>query len=215
MVVGTPTYMSPEQFDNTWVDARSDVYSLGVVLFELLTGQPPFHAGTIIGVAMMHKSDLPPSTQSIRADVPGWLDRIVLKCLEKRPERRFPSAAALAAELRRPRDRKSALRKLPSGDFVVEDDGDSGGFALVLQSDAEKTGWAPGIVLRYYDRYYKLESVLPPGSPEPRWAYQFRHLLQTEVIRTLVDYREDCAQRAKHVTSFKSRVTQLFRRGSS
>ena len=214
MVVGTPTYMSPEQFDNAWIDARSDVYSLGVVLFELLTGRPPFHAGTIIGVAMMHKSDLPPSTQSIRADVPGWLDRIVLKCLEKRPERRFTSAAALAAELRRPRDRKAALRRLPSGDFVVEDDGDCGGFALALQSEAEKTGWAPGMVLRYYDRYYKLEGVLSPAPPEARWTYQFRHLLQTEVIRTLVDYREDCAQRTKHVTSLKSQVSKLFRFGS-
>jgi serine/threonine protein kinase len=197
MIVGTPTYMSPEQFDNTWVDERSDVYSLGVVLFELLTGRPPFSAGTVIGVAMMHKSDLPPSTLSIRDDVPAWLDRIVLKCLEKRPEKRFTSAAALATELRRLRDRKSALRRLPSGDFVVEDDGETGGWALVLQSDAEKTGWKVGMVLRYYDRYYKLLEVIAPEGSDGRWTYQFKHLPQTEAIRTLVDYRDDCAQRQR------------------
>ena len=196
MIVGTPTYMSPEQFDNTWVDERSDIYSLGIVLFELLTGRPPFAASTVIGVAMMHKNDLPPSTLSIREDVPGWLDRIVLKCLEKRPDKRFASAAALADELRRPRDRKSSVRRLPSGDLVVEDDGDTGGWALVLQSESEKTGWASGMVLRYYDRYYKLHNRLTPAEGG-LWTYQFKHLPQTEAIRTLVDYRDDCAERQR------------------
>ena len=102
------------------------------------------------------------------------------------------------------------LRRLPSGDFVVEDEGDTGGWSLVLQSDGEKTGWPVGMVLRYYDRYYKLHERIPPTEPEPRWTYHFRHLPQTEAIRTLVDYRDDCAQRTKQVSTFKSQVSRLF-----
>jgi len=195
MIVGTPAYMSPEQFDSRWVDARSDIYSLGVVLFELLTGRPPFVSDTVIGVAMMHKNDRPRPPRSIQPDVPAWLDRLVLKCLEKAPEKRFATAATLAAELRKTHT-DAKRRRLPSGDVIVEDDADAEGWALVLAAPQEKTGWALGMVLRFYDRLYKLQRIAAPADRN-EWTYSFEQLAETEVSRKYVDYREDCAERLK------------------
>jgi serine/threonine protein kinase len=207
-IVGTPAYMSPEQFDSRWIDARSDVYSLGVVLFELLTGRPPFVSDTVIGVAMMHKNDQPRPPRSIRTDVPAWLDRLVLKCLEKAPEKRYATAATLAAELRKEHvDAKR--RRLPSGDVIVEDDADADGWALVLASPKEKTGWALGMVLRFYDRLYKLQRIAAPADRN-EWTYSFEQLAETEVIRRFVDYREDCAERLK--PRKRGILTSLFRK---
>jgi len=208
MIVGTPAYMSPEQFDSRWIDARSDVYSLGVVLFELLTGRPPFVSDTVIGVAMMHKNDLPRPPRSIQADVPAWLDRLVLKCLEKTPEKRFATAATLAAELRKTHA-DAKRRRLPSGDVIVEDDSDAEGFALVLASPKEKTGWALGMVLRFYDRLYKLQRIAAPADKD-EWTYSFEQLAETEVIRKYVDYREDCAERLK--PQKKSLLSSIWKR---
>ena len=117
-LVGTPEYMSPEQFDTNRVDLRSDVYSLGVVLFELLTGHRPYIGDTPLSIAMRHKMDAPPSPRAIRKEIPMWLERAVLRCLEKDPARRFQTAADLARELRRPRSAAAAVRRrLPNGDW--------------------------------------------------------------------------------------------------
>jgi serine/threonine protein kinase len=209
MIVGTPTYMSPEQFESHWVDERSDIYSLGIVLFELLTGRPPFTGSTMFAVAMMHKNDLPPSPRSVRGDIPAWIDRIVLKCLEKRPEKRFASAAVLAAELRRPHE-ETKQRRLPSGDIVVEDDADTGEWSLVLKSAREKAGWSAGMTLFYYDRYYKLHQIAAPSPGSSEWTYQLMLLPQTEVIRKYVDYREDCGQQ-RHVREKRSLLSAFTR----
>jgi serine/threonine-protein kinase len=99
-IVGTPGYMSPEQFDAHGVDERSDVYSLGVVLFEVLTGRLPFSGQTPIAVALAHKNEIPPLLRSLR--LRPACRRAVLRC-PKRTRARFVSAAALA-ELRRPRE---------------------------------------------------------------------------------------------------------------
>jgi serine/threonine protein kinase len=196
VIVGTPTYMSPEQFESRWLDARSDIYSLGVVLFELLTAAPPFVASTPLGLAMMHKAEEPPSPRSVRSDIPGWMERVVLRCLQKDPDKRFARAEELAAELRRPHE-SSPARRLPSGDIVVEDDAATGGWALELRSASEKTGWTPGTVLHFYDRYYKLAQVAAPETNDSGWLYRFGPLPQTEVIRKMIDYREDCMQRGR------------------
>ncbi len=98
-VLGTPMYMSPEQADAKTVDARSDLYSVGVLLFRLIAGQAPFSADNAIGYLVAHIMKKPPRLADL-ADVPDALDAIVAKALAKQPDERFPSAAAFADALR-------------------------------------------------------------------------------------------------------------------
>ena len=100
-VVGTAQYLSPEQARGEAVDARSDLYSTGVVLFELLTGRPPFKGDSAVAVAYQHVEQIPPTPSSILSDIPDSLDRVVLKALAKNREDRYPSAAAMLADLQR------------------------------------------------------------------------------------------------------------------
>jgi len=195
-ILGTPGYMSPEQFDAHGVDERSDVYSLGVVLFEVLTGRLPFTGQTPIAVALAHKTETPPLPRSLRPGVPAWLERVVLRCLEKEPAQRFASASELAAELRRPREgAPPRSRALPSGDGVVLDPAETTDWALVLTSAHEKTGWAEGMTLRFEDRYYRLAGAQAPASEGARWMYRFVSWPEGEIFRRLVDYEQDLAAR--------------------
>ena len=92
VMIGTPEYMSPEQVDGKEADPRSDIYSLGIILFEMLTGHLPFEGDTPLSVAVKQKSERPPDPRSINAQVPEELGRIILKCLEKPKEKRYQSA---------------------------------------------------------------------------------------------------------------------------
>ncbi|MBN2408553.1 MAG: protein kinase [Candidatus Aminicenantes bacterium] len=98
-MVGTPEYMSPEQTEFGAVDQRSDIYSLGIILFEMLTGRVPFVGDTVIGTAMKHRSEPPPHPSKLNPQVPPGLNRIVLRCLEKDREKRYQSAEELLADL--------------------------------------------------------------------------------------------------------------------
>jgi serine/threonine protein kinase len=194
-LLGTPSYMSPEQFDTHGVDERSDLYSLGILLFEMLTGKLPFQAQTPVGVAILHKTEPARAPRVLRSDIPAWLDRVVLRCLEKDPARRFSSAAELAGELRRPRAAGTTSRRLPNGDAVIEDDGSHSPWALVLASAAEKTGWTTGMAFRMEDRYYRLDAVQAPAGDSRRWTYRFAAWPEGLVFRRLVDYEQDSASR--------------------
>ena len=99
-VVGTPLYMSPEQARGLPVDGRSDLFSFGTMLFELLCGRPPFAGRSAMDVASAILRDPAPPPSSIAPELPAELDRIVLKCLEKEPRDRYQSAADLAVDLR-------------------------------------------------------------------------------------------------------------------
>jgi serine/threonine-protein kinase len=95
-VAGTPAFLSPEQArGGENVEARSDLYSLGAVAYFLLTGRPPFVAGSALDVILAHLSVAPESLTTHRAEVPPDLEALVLRCLEKEPAKRFPDAASL------------------------------------------------------------------------------------------------------------------------
>jgi len=98
-VLGTPDYIAPEQAQGQRVGEHTDVYSLGVVLFELLTGRVPFPGETFVAVAMRHINEPAPRISSLRPDVPARLDAAVARALAKRPEERFPTMRAFGREL--------------------------------------------------------------------------------------------------------------------
>lgn len=98
-ILGTVTYLSPEQVEGREPDGRSDIYSLGIVLYELLTGRPPFAGETHIATAMMHKQEAPPAPRSIRAGIPRPLEATVLRALAKDPDDRFATAEEMRREL--------------------------------------------------------------------------------------------------------------------
>ncbi|HET7352554.1 MAG TPA: Stk1 family PASTA domain-containing Ser/Thr kinase, partial [Gaiellaceae bacterium] len=100
-IVGTAQYLSPEQARGGEVDPRSDLYSLGVVLYELLTGKTPFDGETPVEIAMKHLSNAPKPPSKLRPDVPPELDKVVLRALAKDPDDRYQSADEMEADLER------------------------------------------------------------------------------------------------------------------
>jgi serine/threonine-protein kinase len=101
MLMGTPGYVAPEQaISSAALTPACDVYALGALLFELLTGRLPFEADTPMGVILKHLYDDPPRPSSLRADLPGALDAVVVRAMHKEPADRFASAGALARALR-------------------------------------------------------------------------------------------------------------------
>src|SRR4051794_659519 len=121
-VLGTPNYMSPEQVLGEKVDSRSDLFSAGVVLYQLLTGHLPFDGETLISVAYKITKTEPPSLDKLRPDVPLSLRRIVDRSLKKQPEKRFQTgeefAKALmgvAKEIGDEEDKKGRTRRIPLG----------------------------------------------------------------------------------------------------
>jgi serine/threonine protein kinase/predicted Zn-dependent protease len=101
VMIGTPEYMSPEQAEVKEVDQRSDIYSLGVIIYEMVTGRVPFEGETPLGIAMKHKSEVPKDPKEINAQVPEDLSRVILKCLEKDKDKRYQSAGEVRSELDR------------------------------------------------------------------------------------------------------------------
>jgi serine/threonine-protein kinase len=99
LAMGTPTYMSPEQGTGAAVDHRTDLYSLGIMLFEMLTGRVPYDASTAMGVLYQHAHAPLPDVRSVRPDAPAWLAEVIGRCLAKSPEGRFADADQVARAL--------------------------------------------------------------------------------------------------------------------
>ncbi len=99
VMIGTPEYMSPEQVETKDVDMRSDIYSLGIILFEMLTGRLPFTGETPLSVAMKQKASKPPNPQSLNPQIPVELNRMILKCLEKDRDNRYQSVEKILNDL--------------------------------------------------------------------------------------------------------------------
>jgi serine/threonine-protein kinase len=115
--LGTPKYMSPEQCGGGELDARSDVYSLGIVLYEMLTGELPFN-GTAMAVALQHATTPPRPLHEANPSVPEAVERVVLRALEKEPTRRYASAVAMLADL----ESAAGGRASSSGEFSPFDE---------------------------------------------------------------------------------------------
>ena len=99
VMIGTPEYMSPEQVEGKEVDQRSDIYSLGIIMYEMLTGRLPFEADTPFAVGVKHKSETPKSPKEYNSQISDDLNRAILRCLEKEKERRFQSVGEVRSEL--------------------------------------------------------------------------------------------------------------------
>ncbi|MGW5136521.1 protein kinase domain-containing protein [Streptomyces sp. NPDC004135] len=98
MVVGTPQYLSPEQALGRGVDARSDLYSVGIMLFQLVTGRLPFDADSPLAIAYAHVQEEPPVASTINRALPPAVDALITRALKKNPNERFPSAEAMRGE---------------------------------------------------------------------------------------------------------------------
>jgi tetratricopeptide (TPR) repeat protein len=110
VIIGTPEYMSPEQVEGKDVDRRSDIYSLGVILFEMLTGRAPFEGESAFSVALKHKGETPPDPRKLNPQIPAGLAHLILRCLEKDPAKRFQSAGELLQGL------DEAAQAFPTGE---------------------------------------------------------------------------------------------------
>jgi len=99
MTIGTPEYMSPEQVEGIKLDQRSDLYSLGVILYEMVTGAVPFMGDTPYSVGIKHKSEIPINPRELNAQIPEDLSRIIMKCMEKDIEKRYQEAEEIWSDL--------------------------------------------------------------------------------------------------------------------
>jgi serine/threonine protein kinase len=99
VIIGTPEYMAPEQAEGRDIDHRVDIYALGAILFEMVTGRVPFEGATPLSVVLKHRSEPPADPQTLNAQISDGLSRLILKCLEKSKERRYQTAAEVLEDL--------------------------------------------------------------------------------------------------------------------
>ncbi|MCH5344956.1 MAG: Stk1 family PASTA domain-containing Ser/Thr kinase [Acetatifactor sp.] len=127
-VMGSVHYTSPEQARGGYSDEKSDIYSLGITMFEMLTGRVPFNGETTVAIAIKHIQEEMPSPQEYVPEIPNSVESIVLKCCQKSPDRRYQSVQELVTDL------KQSLIN-PDEDFVVVNDPDIEGGTRMLSDD--------------------------------------------------------------------------------
>jgi tetratricopeptide (TPR) repeat protein len=113
-MIGTPEYMSPEQVEGKQIDLRSDIYSSGVILYEMLTGTAPFTGDTPLSVAVKHKTEMPKEPKKFNVQIPLELNEVILKCLEKKKERRYQSTEDILKKLFK------VEKEIPTKEMILE-----------------------------------------------------------------------------------------------
>ena len=127
-VLGSVHYTSPEQARGAASDARSDIYSLGITMYEMVTGRLPFDGDTAVAVAVKHLQEEIVSPAEYVPELPYSLEQIILKCTQKRPEFRYPDVASLVLDLKRslvdPEGDFVRIRRVPGSDTVMLSEGE-------------------------------------------------------------------------------------------
>lgn len=134
-MLGTPRYMSPEQVESKPVDGRSDLYALGLILYEIVTGNVPFHGSSAFHMMLARLQTEPVDPRTVNAEVPEYLSGIILRCLERDPERRYQSAQELLADLNSRRATASAFgpsAPAPAIEPQVAPSGKRSGYATTI-----------------------------------------------------------------------------------
>lgn len=155
-VMGSVHYTSPEQARGGYSDEKSDIYSLGITIFEMLTGRVPFNGDTTVAIAIRHIQEELPSPQEYVAEIPDSVAAIVMKCCQKSPDRRYQNMGELIADL------KQSLIT-PDENFVVNRDPDSvGGTRMVPDQELQQ------IRHRSTQSLYEEEASMRLNTPQPR-----------------------------------------------
>jgi serine/threonine protein kinase len=168
MVVGTPQYLSPEQALGRGVDARSDLYSVGIMLFQLLTGKLPFEADSPLAIAYAHVQEEPVAPSSINRTITPAVDALVARALKKNPNERFPSAAAMADECARVLTtvHPGAAPVIVPGSGPSQSSGSGVGSAVFPPVD-QTGGYPQGSVQTPYQPPAPAPSPYGPATPAP------------------------------------------------
>src|SRR5258706_915939 len=150
-IMGTPAYISPEQAQAQKVDQRSDIYSLAIILYEMVTGRVPFTADTPLAVILKHVSNPLPLPSTIKPDIPEAIEQVILKALAKNPDDRFATVAEFAAAWKRALDardsappRSNAPTVFPSAPSTPQNQGQPVSATMTSTKPDNKTRWIAG-----------------------------------------------------------------------
>ena len=143
-IMGTPAYISPEQAQAQPVDQRSDIYSLGIILYEMVTGRVPFVADTPLAIIFKHVSDPLPLPSSIKPDIPASIEQVILKALAKDPRDRFSTAAEFAAAWKRALEEKEPARRAPEAISAPASPATTAPVTRAAPRSRRPTGWVVG-----------------------------------------------------------------------